>query len=88
MHYMTPNLWAYIRGKGHKLTWLADASGVSRAQLYRIKNGERAITQDVAVRISDALGVPFDAFFMPVASTKSSDNRSIEIDVDSERAVA
>lgn len=46
-----------------RMSWshFADLSGVSRATLYRVKEGDPRVTQRVLRQIERALDLPFDA---------------------------
>jgi transcriptional regulator with XRE-family HTH domain len=79
-HYTTWNLWQTMRARGQSMSWLARSSGLSRSLLYRIKNGERPISDDAARRIASAMQLPLESLFLPVASTSGYDinNRSCE----------
>jgi transcriptional regulator with XRE-family HTH domain len=77
-HCRTWNLWATMKGRGQTMAWLARSTGVSRSMLYRMKNGDRTITEETARRIAVAMGLPFDGlFFFTTESTPSIENRSI-----------
>ena len=70
--YMVGTNIRYLRIE-HLITQhdLARAADISNSQLSRIENGERALSLQQALAISDALGEPVDRLIRPIKGLRS-----------------
>lgn len=54
------NVLAILDAQGRSMTWLAERVGIGRTHLYLALSGEKALSAEVAQRLSDFLGVPLE----------------------------
>lgn len=68
--YRATGLEQAIETQGRRKEWVAARGGVSPSHIAHVLAGRRTVTEDVAVRITQAMGVPlFFAFQLTDGST-------------------
>ena len=68
----------YIKKSGKTLKEIQEETGISHAQLYRIRAGKSEPTASVIIRLCDALGCTADELLGRDKKTPSDDPESVE----------
>lgn len=75
--FQATHLAAILDDQGRKRSWLAKRVGISSEWLRQILNEQAYLSEELAVRIAEALGVPlFLAFDLADASEVAADETS------------
>jgi transcriptional regulator with XRE-family HTH domain len=66
VHYDASRLFDYLEEKGIVMAWLARQCGYSDNYLTLIKTGRKPATAVFARKVSEVLGQPMSALFLPL----------------------